>query len=340
MSENGTVLVTGGSGFLGGWCIVELLKRGYSVRTTVRNLSSEAAVRQTVARQVDAGDRLSLFAANLTSDDGWGAAADGCDYVLHVASPFPSAQPANPDDLIVPAREGALRVLKASTAAGVKRVVLTSSVAAILHPRGAHPAPFSEADWTDPDDPHISPYTKSKTIAERAAWDFMAGQSGPTTLSVVNPSAILGPTLNRDTSTSLAIVSRLLNGSTPGLPRLAFSLVDVRDIAELHLLAMTKPEAAGQRYMGAGPSLWFSEVAKVLRDRLGAAAAKVPKREIPDFGVRLFSLFDPAIRAFVRDLGVKRNYDISKARALGWNPRPVEEIIVDTAGSLIAEGVV
>jgi nucleoside-diphosphate-sugar epimerase len=333
-----TVLVTGGSGFLGGWCVVELLRRGHRVRTTVRDLSREPEVRAAVGSEVEAGDNLTVLAADLTADEGWEAAVAGCDHVLHVASPFPPAQPKDPDELIVPAREGTLRVLRAALGAGVDRVVVTSSVAAVGG--GAKPSsgPLEEADWTDLANPKLSPYVRSKTIAERAAWDLVreAGESGR--LAVVNPGAILGPALSEERSFSLEVVERLLKGM-PGVPRIGFSIVDVRDVADLHLRAMSAPEAGGERFIAVARFRWMSEVAETLRDRLGEDAAKVPSRSVPDLVVRAMGLFDPGVRSITGQLGRKLTYSSEKAeRTLGWSPRPTEETIVECARSVIGQG--
>jgi dihydroflavonol-4-reductase len=333
-----TVLVTGGSGFLGGWCVIELLRRGYTVRTTVRSLSREPEVRATAASEVDPGDRLKVLAADLTEDDGWSEAVEGCDYVLHVASPFPPKQPKDPDELIVPAREGTLRVLRASLDAGVKRVVVTSSVAAIRLSDGAAARPLDERDWTDPNRPGLTPYVRSKTIAEQAAWELVRERGEEDRLSVVNPGAIIGPVRNDDLSYSLQAVQRLLGG-TPGVPRLGFSLVDVRDVADLHIRAMTAPAAGGERFIAATEYLWMSEIGEVLRKRLGAAASKVPTRTIPNFLVRGMALFDPGIRSVVAGLGKRTNLSSEKARTtLGWAPRPMEDTIAETGESLIRHG--
>jgi len=328
------VLVTGGSGFLGGWCLVELLRRGYRVRATVRDLTREAEVRARIASQVEPGDRLSFHAANLESDRGWEEAAQGCDHVLHVASPFPSAQPKDPDELIVPAREGTLRVLNASLAAGARRVVLTSSVAAVRGGVKEAAAPLTEADWTDGDDPRLEPYTRSKTIAERAAWSLVEQRGERERLAAVNPGAILGPVLGAERSFSLQIVQRLLDG-VPGTPRIGYSVVDVRDVADLQIRAMTAPRAGGERFIAVTEFQWMADVAAVLRERLGPAAAKVPKRSLPDFAVRAMGIFDPSVRSVARQLGQRVELSSEKARSvLGWSPRPVEETIVDCARSL------
>jgi dihydroflavonol-4-reductase len=334
-----TVLVSGGSGFLGGWCLVELLRRGYRVRTTVRDTSREAGVRAAVGSEVDAGDRLSVHVADLREDDGWEQAAAGCDYVLHVASPFPPVQPKDPDELIVPAREGTLRVLKAGLEAGAGRVVVTSSVAAIRGGVKETPAPLTEAAWTDGDNPALPAYTRSKTLAERAAWDLVEERGEVGRLAVVNPGAILGPVLSDDRSFSLELIERLLKGM-PGTPRIGFSIVDVRDVADLQIRAMTAPEAGGERFIAVTRFQWMAEIAAVLRERFGPDAAKVPKRGIPNFVVRGMGIFDPAVRSIVGQLGEKVELSSAKAESLlGWSPRPVEETIVDCAQSLIGERV-
>ena len=335
-----TVLVTGGSGFLGGWCVIELLRRGYTVRTTVRSLSREPQVRAAVGSEVDPGDRLTALAADLTGDEGWPEAVEGCDYVLHVASPFPPKQPKDADELILPAREGTLRVLRASLDAGVKRVVVTSSVAAIRLSEGAASRPLDEGDWTDPDSPGLTPYVRSKTLAEQAAWDLVRERGEEDRLSVVNPGAIIGPVLNDDLSYSLQAVQRLLDGM-PGMPRLGFSLVDVRDVADLELKAMTSPEAGGERFIAATQFLWMAEIGEVLRERLGEAASKVPTRTVPNLLVRGMAVFDPGIRSVVGGLGIRTELSSEKARnSLGWAPRPIEDTIAETGETLIRNGMV
>jgi nucleoside-diphosphate-sugar epimerase len=331
-----TVLVTGGSGFLGGWCVVELLQRGYSVRTTVRDASREPEVRAAVGSQVDPGDRLTVHEADLRSDDHWEKVVHGCDYVLHVASPFPPKQPKDPDELIVPARDGTLRLLRAALDSDVRRVVVTSSVAAV---RGGHDdasRALTEEDWTDLDDPGLSPYVRSKTIAERAAWDLVRERDAVERLAVVNPGAILGPTLSEDGSFSLELVERLLKG-VPGTPRIGFSIVDVRDVADLELRAMLSPEAGGERFLAVTEFRWMAEVAAVLRDHLGEQASKVPTRALPNIAVRAMGLFDPGVRSIANQLGVRVELSSEKAkRLLDWSPRPTDETIVDTARSMLA----
>jgi dihydroflavonol-4-reductase len=294
-----------------------------------------------VGSQVEVGDRLTVLAADLKEDRGWAEAVDGCDYVLHVASPFPPAQPKDADELIAPARDGTLRVLRASLGAGVKRVVVTSSVAAVRNagPEAAsHGRELTEADWTDPDNPKLTPYTRSKTIAERAAWDHMRAQGAEDRLVTVQPGAIVGPVLGADRSYSLQAVERMLTGRMPGLPRLGFSFIDVRDVASLEVGAMTAPDAAGQRLIAAATFLWLSDVAAILRERLGPDARKVPRRRVPDVLVRVLALFDPEVRSVVGELGQETTYSVENARRrVGWAPRPIEETIVDCARSLLGQ---
>jgi nucleoside-diphosphate-sugar epimerase len=336
-----TVLVTGGSGFIGGHCILQLLAAGHQVRTTIRNLKREPEVRATLRSAGAQGDDgLSFFAADLENDAGWKEAAAGCDYVLHVASPFPSDVPKHEDELIVPAREGALRVLRASRDGGVKRVMLTSSFAAIGYGHPLQDAPFDETSWTDPNGSDVMPYIKSKTLAERAAWDFMAREGGALELAVINPVGVLGPVLGADYATSIALVQRLLDGAVPGCPKLYFGLVDVRDVADLHLRAMTNPAAKGERFLAtAGDFVSMLDIAKTLKARMGAAAKKVPAREIPNWVVRLVALRDSAAKQILPELGKRKNATSAKAkRVLGWSPRSAEEAIVATAESMVRLG--
>lgn len=337
-----TVLVTGGSGFIGSHCILQLLEQGHEVRTTVRNLGKEPEVRAMLkAGGAEPGARLAFFAADLMKDEGWAEAVKGCDYVLHVASPFPPGIPQHEDELIVPARDGALRLLRAARDAGVQRVVLTSSFAAIGYGHAPRGKPFDETDWTNPETPGLAAYTKSKTIAERAAWDFIAKEGNGLELAVVNPVGVLGPVLGADYSTSIQIVKRMMDGAMPGSPKLSFGLVDVRDVADLHLRAMTDPAANGERFLAiSGDYVWMRDVARVLKERLGEKAAKVPSRQLPNWLVRLAARRAPELKLLLPELGKEKHATGEKAkRLLGWSPRTPEDSIVDTAESLIKLGV-
>lgn len=336
-----TILVTGGSGFIGSHCILQLLAADHEVRTTVRSLKRESAVRAMLKEGgAEPGDRLSFFAADLERDAGWRDAVAGCEYVLHVASPFPPNIPSNEDELIVPAREGALRVLRAARDGGVKRVVLTSSFAAIGYGHEPRDTPFDETSWTDPAGDDVRPYVKSKTLAERAAWDFVANEGGDLELSVVNPVGVFGPVLGPDYSTSILMVQRLMDGAMPGCPRLHFGVVDVRDVADLHLRAMTHPAASGERFLAvAGDFMSMLDIARVLKGRMGGAARRVPALQLPNWLVRLAAMRDPAVKQILPELGNRKDATSEKARrVLGWAPRSSEEAIVATAESLVRLG--
>jgi nucleoside-diphosphate-sugar epimerase len=336
-----TVLVTGGSGFIGCHCILQLLAAGHQVRTTVRSLKREGDVRAMLkVGGAVPGDQLSFFAADLENDAGWSDAVAGCEYVLHVASPFPPTIPRHEDELIVPAREGAIRVLRASRDAGVNRVVLTSSFAAIGYGQTPRNAPYDETCWTDPSGDDVLPYVKSKTLAERAAWDFIAKEGGHLELSVVNPVGVFGPVLGPDYSTSILLVQRLMDGAMPGCPKLVFGVVDVRDVADLHIRAMTHPAAKGERFLAvAGDFMSIIEIAKVLKSRMGAAAKPVPTLQLPNWLVRLAALRDPAVKQILPELGKTKNATNEKPRRLlGWTPRSNEDSVVATAESLVRLG--
>ncbi len=341
-TPRGLVLVTGGSGYIAGYCIAQLLADGWRVRTTVRSLARAEDTRAAIDKIAAGAGTIEFAAADLNADAGWANAVAGAGYVLHVASPVPAIDPDNDDELVRPARDGTLRVLKASREAGVKRVVMTSSMAAIAFGRGERAEPFTEADWTDETNRNdTSAYERSKTIAERAAWAWHKAEGGALELATVNPALVLGPALGSDFSASLEAVRKLLDGSVPALPHFGFSLVDVRDIAQLHLLAMTSPAAAGQRFLGSADFYWMKDIAKVLKQGLGGEARKVPSISIPDFLVRLFALFDPVVRTRLFELGKRRSVSSDKARrVLGWTTRPMPETILDTARSLQAQSLV
>jgi nucleoside-diphosphate-sugar epimerase len=335
------VLVTSGSGFIASFCILRLLADGHQVRTTVRDLRREADVRA-MLRQGGAkpSDRLSFFAAELSRDAGWREAVAGCDYVLHVASPISQRIPEKEDDMIVPAREGTLRVLRAARDAGVRRVVQTSSFTAIGYGHPPQQAPFDENTWTDLRGGDVQPYGKSKTLAERAAWDFVTNEGAGLELSVICPVLVLGPLLTSDFSPSILLVQRMLQGAIPGCPRLNFGIVDVRDVADLHVRAMTDPAAKGERFLAvAGDFMSVREIAAVLKTRLGPAARLVPTRQLPDFLVRMVAVIVPQVRQILPELGKAKNATGEKARRLlGWSPRSREDAIAATGESLLRLG--
>jgi len=317
------VLVTGGSGYVGTQLIAALLRAGQGpVRAQVRSAAREDGLRAAVRRGDVSDAGLEVVAADLMSDDGWKAAMAGVDEVYHVASPIPPAQPKDPDELIVPAREGTLRVLRAARAAGARRVALTSSFAAI----GYTPKPsgeFTEDDWTDPDMPGLAPYPRSKAIAERAAWDFLRSEGGGTELTVINPTFILGPPLTAETGSSMYLIKAMFSGEMSVAPRHRFGIADVRDVADLHIRAMAAPGAAGKRFIGVSdrPPMTYLELAGFLRQRFGALAAKAPTEQAPG-----------------GDLPPLVIHNDRAKEELGWRPRPVEETIADTVENLRERG--
>lgn len=334
----GTVLVSGGSGYIAGFLIRQLVAEGWTVHATVRSLSREAEVR---ARLGVDNARLRFFAADLSADAGWAEAMAGCTHVAHVASPFPPKAVKYADELIVPARDGALRALRVAKAAGVTRFVLTSSAAAIAYGHPPGKTTFTEADWSDPTHPDCSPYAQSKTIAERAARDWIAAEGEAMEFVSINPSLVVGPVMDADLSTSIEAIEKMLSGALPGCPRLGFGVVDVRDLADLHVRVLTAPGIAGERFIASGRFLMLADIARILKARLGAKARKVPTRTLPDFLVRLSAIFDPLVRSVLSELGRTRNMDASHVKAgLGWETRPEEDSLVDCANSLIDKGIV
>ncbi len=335
---NELVLVTGGAGFIGAHCAVRLLNAGYQVRATVRSLKREPHVRAMVkAGGAEAGDALSFVEADLTSDTGWKEAVAGCTYVLHVASPIPHGVPKHEDDVIRPAVEGTLRVLRAARDAGVKRVVLTSAFGAVGYSQKADV--FTEENWTDPEAP-IAVYPKSKTLAERAAWDFIATEGRGMELAVINPGAVFGPVLGENPAGSIVVVQMLLKGAVPRIPRLSFPVVDVRDVADLHVRAMTNPSASGQRFLAtSGETATMADIAALLRSRLGDQARLVPTKPLPDWMVRLGARFVPMMAEMAKEMGTNKRTSNEKARRLlGWSPRSNEEALLATAESLLRPG--
>ncbi|MCW5713985.1 MAG: aldehyde reductase [Bauldia sp.] len=337
MAAGETILVTGARGFIAKHCIVALLERGYGVVGTLRDPSDEAEVRAAVATKVDAGDRLRFAKAELTSDAGWDDAMRGVRHVLHVASPYPLNQPRDVNEVVRPAREGTLRVLTAARAAGVKRVVLTSSVAAIASARYDRTR-FDESDWSDVSSLGINAYALSKTLAERAAWDFVADGKGPE-LAVINAGQVFGPPLDANVQTSGEMIENFLRGKYPIVARFGLPVADVRDVAAAHVAAMEKPEAAGQRFIVADAFLWFADIGRIIGEALPAYRRKMPKGELPNVVSRLVVPFRPDMRAVKGDLGRVWEVDSEKAKSvLGITIRPAREAVVAMAEALIRFG--
>ncbi|MFI5717337.1 SDR family oxidoreductase [Nocardia sp. NPDC051750] len=338
---NTRVLVTGATGFVAGHVIVELLEHGYAVRATVRDLADTKKRAHLVDYAARTGAELDFVAVDLTADDGWAQAVSGCAQVLHIASPFPATPPADEEGLIRTAVDGTLRVLRAcAEEPGVGRVVVTSSIAAITHGH-RESALRTEADWTVVE--RSPAYQRSKTLAERAAWEFVGALPAERDLElvVVNPGMVLGPLLSPDPSTSHEPVRRLLSGAVPGLPRVGWSVVDVRDLAAAHRLALERPQAAGKRFICAGEHLWMRDMARTLSEDFGPRGFRVPTRSLPDRLIRAAAVFDRGLRLTVPTLGQVERVSADRAiHELGWSMRPVRETLRDTADSLVRHGVV
>ena len=331
------VLITGASGFIGAHTVIEFLNNGYEVRGSVRDLKRTDSLKEMFAKHTEHLDKLEFVAATLTDPTGWPAAVEGCDGVIHVASPVPIEQPKDPDEIIVPAREGALNVLKAAQAAGIKRVVLTSSVAAVAYNDKSDSAPQTAEDWTDINNDEASPYAQSKTLAEQAAWEFVK-QHEAMELVTIQPAMVLGPALEADYGSSLEAVYVLMTGKYPMLPNMGFGIVDVRDVAHLHRIGYEHPDASGQRLLCSNGFMWFTAISAHLREQFPAYAKKLPTRELPNFVIKILALFDPVMAFTVKSLGKRVEYDCSPAKALGWNPRAPEEAVTAGAQSLIDTG--
>jgi dihydroflavonol-4-reductase len=344
MNENSkiTVLVTGASGFIAKHCILKLLEQGYKARGTIRSLEREASLRKTFAEHIKADDRLEFVSADLTSDVGWDEAVNGCQYILHVASPVPKILPEDENKVIIPAREGTLRVLKVAVSANVNRVVVTSSLAAVSSGHIDYGAKvFNEEDWSNTDG-NINVYAKSKTLAERAAWDFVNNLDDKSIeLSTINPGYVFGPILDKDFSASGEAIRKLMRREFPGCPDLSWPVVDVRDVADAHIAAMTIPQAAGKRFCCLAENATLQEVAIILNKRFLDKGYKVRTWLMPNIMVRFAALFDKSARWIVKDLG--RRVKISNEQikeVLGWKPRSLEEMVVSMAESMIEYGVV
>jgi dihydroflavonol-4-reductase len=332
------VLVTGGTGFIAGWCIAQLLVASHEVVATVRVPERERDVRAATGAHVDASTRLEFATVDLSSDEGWDDAMAGCEYVLHLASPL-TVDGEEPDTLLAVARDGTLRVLAAAERAGVSRVVLTSSCAAAT-PHSSQPSGIvDETCWTDADEPGLSPYRRAKTLAERAAWDYLARGGCNVELTTVLPAAVFGPALTKSSIGSLQVIASLLDGSAIAIPRLGFEVVDVRDVAAAHLLAMTATDAAGERFIVSGELLWFGDVAEILRAQLGPDASRVPTERLTDEAFRAVAEVSPELATLLPLLGRDLQHSAAKARRiLGWRPRPAIETINDSGRCLVSFG--
>jgi len=334
------VLVTGATGFIAGHTILKLIEDGHEVRGTVRSKASADKLFSTLSRYAGKDISFEIFEANLSSNDGWADAIDGCDYVQHLASPLPAILPKNHDELIIPAKEGALRVLKAARENGkIARVVMTASVAAIAYGWGKDiPDLLTEKDWSNPDNmADNTAYTRSKAIAEKAAWDYVNGEGKGLELTTINPSLVLGPVMSGDFSASVEAITQLMGGKVPAIPKLGFQIVDVRDVADAHVLAMTHPDAAGERFAVSESFLWFDEVAHIV----GSAYPdrNIPKGRLPSFLVRLLAPFNPPLKQIIPELGMRRFVSNEKAKSmLGWQPRSAKEAILSSAKTLIETG--
>jgi dihydroflavonol-4-reductase len=333
------VLITGASGFIGAHTVLEFLNNGYEVRGSIRDLSRADSLKTMLAKHTEHIENLEFVAATLTEPLGWNEAVAGCDGVIHVASPVPIEQPKDANELIVPAREGVINVLTAAQAAGIKRVVQTSSVAAVSPNAKGDSAPQTADDWTDIKHPAASPYSQSKTLAEKAAWEFVK-QHEEMELVTIQPAMVLGPALEADYGSSLEAVYVLMTGKYPMLPHMGFGIVDVRDVAHLHRIGFEHPEAAGQRLLCSNGFRWFKAISAHLANEFPAFAKKLPTRELPDFVIKIMALFDPVMAFTVKSLGEQIDYDCTPAKALGWKPRSPEDAIKAGAQSLIDLSVV
>lgn len=341
MGNKEIVLITGGSGFIASYCIITLLNNGYKVKATLRSLNKSALVKQMLKEGgINSFENLSFVEADLQNEASWEKAVEGCQYVIHVASPTPNTDAKTEDDFVIPARNGVLFVLRAAKKAGVKRMVLTSAFGAVGMGT-VKTTPYTEEDWTVINNT-VAPYQRSKTISEKAAWDFIANEGKGLELSVVNPTGVLGPVLSDDFSHSIQNIKQMLNGDMKAMPKIISSYIDVRDVADLHYKAMTMPQANGQRYIAAsGKGLSLLDIATVLKKCLGETAAKVPTKELPNWVIKLLAVFVPRLKIVTPYLGMVKEASSEKAlKQLGWKPRANEEAIVDTANSLLKLGIV
>jgi dihydroflavonol-4-reductase len=334
------LLVTGASGFIASHCILELLNSGYLVKGTLRNLDRAEAIRDILGKHTKKADSIEFVQAELADAQCWDEAVNGCDGVLHIASPVPVVQPKSADEIVRIARDGTLNVLNAAYRANIQRVVLTSSTSAVCERAKDVSRVYSAEDWTDPNEPGLAPYALSKTIAEKAAWEFVNSNEG-ITLSVVNPAFVFGPALETDYGSSLEVLCKMLRGKYPLIPNLGFAIVDVRDVATLHRLAFESEDAAGKRFLCSSGFRWLKEIADTLREHFPDYHEKVPSKMMPNFLLKLVSIFDPSVARFIPNLGIRKDMDTSAAgELLGWQPRSPEEAIESGTRSLIKLGII
>lgn len=336
------VLVTGAGGFIAKHCIAELLRQGFAVRGTLRDLTRADEVKIAVGRAGVDASAVELVRADLNRHAGWDAAVEGCEYVMHVASPFPIEQPSDRQEIIAPARDGTLRVLSAATQARARRVVMTSSVVAVTTPTDMVPDKvYDESDWTDPDRPDATPYMQSKTLAERAAWDFVRNDPNAPDLVVINPSFVQGPALDGDLSTSLEVLRLMALGTYPAAPKVGFPATDVRDVAELHVAALRNDKAVGERFICSNGHLTLYELGQILAHTLPELKSKVPRFELPDWSVRMLAMVDRKLASVLPELGNPRHVSNAKAaETFGKTFRPAHEAVRDAALSLRGLGII
>ena len=342
MTTSKTVLVTGASGFIAKHIVLALLNAGYGVVGSLRSAARGDEVLDAVRPHLTSGDgldaRLRFVTLDLGADAGWVEAMAGVDVLMHTASPFPMSQPKDENELIRPAVDGTLRALRAARAAGVTRAVLTSSTAAVMNsPRDPAQNRFDETDWSDPSHAAVTAYTKSKTLAERAAWDFVEREAGEIALTVMNPCLVLGRPLDDSYGTSLRVVERMLRAKDPMQPNFGIGIVDVRDVARMHVSALRTPDAAGKRIIGAAEFMWFVDIARTLE--AAYPERKISTRTAPDFVVRFLGMFDRSIRSIVPVLGRRQDLDNARARELlGIDFIPAADSARAAAGYIMERG--
>jgi len=336
------VLVTGGTGFVGVHAILQLLQKGYQVKTTLRSLKRKDEVISMLKNGgINSFENLQFIEADLTKDDNWSIAVKDCTYVLHIASPIFLTLPKDENEMIRPAVDGTLRVLKTARDAGVKRVVMTSNFGAVGYSHKDPHTPITEQEWTNPNEKNLSSYNKSKVLAERAAWDFIGTDGGNLELSVINPVGIFGPSLGPDMSSGFELIKNMIDGKTKALPNLNFNIIDVRDVADLHIRAMIAPEANGQRFLAlAGGKISMPEIARLLKNKMPDISAKISGKTLPNWLVYVTALFSPRAKTIASMLGASRNVSNEKARkVLGWQPMANnEEAILLAVESMLKFG--